>query len=177
MTDENHEDLSGLKKTVAALRSENSALESRLREYEGLDPTAARDALSSLPELQAKNQELLNQLHGVKLDYAAGQVTVGVSPEYRDPLYSYVRQQLQVGEDGSPQTVDGRSLQQLAEDVRSKYQGFFLPTTPQPVGADVQPAAPPSVGSAPQTVSASDLAAIAKLDPKDVASGKIVIEP
>jgi hypothetical protein len=30
---------------------------------------------------------------------------------------------------------------------------------------------------APQTVSASDLAAIAKLDPKDVASGKIVIEP
>lgn len=175
MSDET-EDLTGLKRTIAALRSEKSELEQRLREYDGLDPTAARDALSTLPELQQRNRDLLMQLHGVQLDYAAGQVTVGVNPEYRDPLYSYVRQLLTLDDDGTPKVTDGRSLQQLSQDIRTQYQSFFLPTTPQPVGADIQPVTS-SNGVAPQTVSASDLGAIAKLDPKDVASGKIVIEP
>lgn len=174
---DDQEDLTGLKRTVSALRSEKSALEQRLREYDGIDPTAARDALSIVPELQQRNQELLNRLYGLQLDYAAGQVTVGVAPEYRDPLYAYVRQLLQVADDGTPQVVDGRSLQQLSDDIRTKYQHFFLPTTPQPVGADVRPSAPAPNGASLRTVSASDLAAIAKLDPKDVAEGKVVIEP
>lgn len=160
------DDTAGLKATIAALRSD-------LKRYEGIDPEAARTALSQIPTLQEANKALSDKLNISTIDNAVSQVVTGALPQYSGLLASNARGLLQVNDKGEVVSSDGKSLADLGNQFRTQYPAMFVAET-APVGsgaaATTTSATPPpaSVVDAPNGI-------ISGVSPDAIIGGQVKI--
>jgi hypothetical protein len=168
------EDVTGLKNTIAALRQEIAGYKESLKQYEGIDPQAARTALTELPQVQEKVSNLSNLLNASKIDAAVGQVLTGAMPQYANLLASNVRGLLQVGEDGRVLSVDGKGLDDLRSEYQTKYPDMFAAAS-TPTGSGITPSAPTAPATA--TVVDAPKGIIQGVDPDAIISGTVKVNP
>lgn len=174
-------DLTGLKNTVAALRDEKRALKNQLTEvnnqfenfrsqYEGIDITAAKTAIETLPTLQQQLADSQAAIANLTLDTQLNNAVAAVVPKYRPFVATHLRTQVTLNDKGEVTGPDGKSLQDLIGAVREATPEFFL--TDQPIGMGEQPQ---SASSGPAATPASMVVngIVRGVDPKDVATGKV----
>lgn len=164
------DDLAGLRSALQAERARANQLQGQLQQltqqYEGIDPAAARQALERLPSLE-------QQLNTTRIDSAAGNVLSQIVPEYRDLFRPSISSQLQVNDQGQVVGGDGRSLGQIATDLKTRFPNMFI-ADQVATGAGVTASSggavtPPSVVTATNGV-------IAGVNPDDVIQGRVQIE-
>ncbi|NJN89515.1 MAG: hypothetical protein HC878_03485 [Leptolyngbyaceae cyanobacterium SL_5_14] len=164
------DDLAGLRSALQAERARANQLQGQVQQltqqYEGIDPTAARQALERLPSLE-------QQLNTTRIESAAGNVLSQIVPEYRDLFRSSISSQLQVNDQGQVLGGDGRSLDQISSDLKTRFPNMFIADA-APTGAGVTASnggatPPPSVVTATNGV-------ITGVNPDDVIGGKVQIQ-
>jgi hypothetical protein len=160
------EDVTGLKNTITALRGELSTAQNQLKQFEGIDPQAARTALQQLPTIQ-------QELNTTRIESAAGNVLAQIMPEYRDLFRSSVHSQLQVDDKGQVVAGDGRSLDQIATDLKTRYPTMFIADV-APTGAGVT--ASNGGATPPPAVVTTTNGIITGVNPDDVIQGKVQIQ-
>ena len=174
------EDLTGLRNALSAERARATQLESQLnslRQTVGdLDLAVARQAITERDTLQGQVQSLQGQLHSRDIQLTTNRVLSSALPEYRDLLSTAVQGQLQVNDQGQVVVADGRSLEQVTTDLKTKYPTMFG-ADQVATGAGTTPSNGGGTPPTPTRVSATDTAAVSQLDPAKVASGEVVIDP
>lgn len=172
-------DVAGLRSALQAERQRANQLQGQLTQLQqqigDLDLDIARQALTERDRLQEQVQTLTSQVHSRDIELTANNVLSAVLPEYRELFRSTVHSQLQVNEQGQVTVADGRSLDQVATDLKQRYPTMFA-ADQVATGAGIAPSngvAPPAT----QRVSGSNVDAISQLDPVKVAAGEVVIDP
>ena len=179
------EDLSGLKNLVSKLRKQVDDQTKKLKIFDGIDPEKARAAertlqeqlaysVSQFEELQetydTDTTKLRQQITSKDIDFlfTHALATAKVLPEYRDRFNDI------------PSTLENREgvLWQGGKPfepvmLRDKYPAMFAPEVNANGGA--APGGGNGQGDQVRSVKSSDVAAIAAINPDDVASGKVVI--
>ena len=179
------EDLSGLKNLVSKLRKQVDDQTKKLKIFDGIDPEKARAAERTLQEQLAYSVSQYEELQetynvdtaklqqqitnkDVSFAFTDALATAKVLPEYRD-RFADISANLEyrdgaLWQGGKP--FDSKTL-------RDKYPAMFAPEVNANGGA--APGGGNGQGDQIRSVKASDVAAIAAINPDDVASGKVVI--
>jgi uncharacterized protein (DUF3084 family) len=164
------DDLAGLRSALQAERARANQLQGQVQQltqqYEGIDPNVARQALERLPSLE-------QQLNSTRIESAAGNVLSQIVPEYRDLFRSSISSQLQVNDQGQVLGGDGRSLDQIATDLKTRFPNMFI-ADQVATGAGVTAS---NGGAAPSpSVVTTTNGVITGVNPDDVIGGKVQIQ-
>lgn len=179
------EQIASLNSTVRALRSEIKQL--KLDKQSFADTLAERDerirdrdsqieTLTHQTEtLTHQTETLTKQNSGLRVDLALDKVLADANPDKRVLLENTARLNLTLSDEGTVQTIDGRSLDEYRSELQTNFPDMFL--SPQvSTGTGSTPSTGTDGGTYDTTpaVSADD-GVISGVDPSDIIEGRVTI--